>query len=580
MARCPISVIGRLHNCRVLEKENWSGDRINSGIPILTQSEDPGEYEMDGWPRGYAVFVLLRNDGPRGDHYLFGGPKKYRSAAEFQKHAIWLYFAGRPPQYDEKILLKSSMKQSQINHPLAGTQTVLNFERLVGQEKGAPTEMQLVESSPSIKKVTFQFTNPPTSSPSPTPKSRNRELSREPSTSLVSPLKLPRGNSIDTEESMTHVRLLTISWDDGPKELILPSRQQLNRPSRRYRIGELVWCAVEPPLAGESQDAIIDQWPGIVKSNRVKKSVTDHGVEEEVLYEVKLLALSDALVVPQTMLNPFRSLTSRHELIEVLQAFRPQQEYNPSRELYHFQQNVKYRSSEHQEKTATNPADPFRQASETYSLALQIAGRLVLYWGFAEPHINSASSYLSFSAFWWGSELVYIDEMVVLVFTRSQLAQHPAISGLYSYEDSEDGCVLLQIKTIKVENRRGILVGYLYEPVKLLSSTPPDPDDTLPEQPAPSGYMWKRLLPSSARASLDIQCVVCRYYEDEFPPTIGPTQLNVNHCSVLRALSPGSQFVGMSPTEFVPMRAEMIRKSSKIALEDLREYWGLPLVTY
>ncbi|KAG8836087.1 hypothetical protein FRC17_010020 [Serendipita sp. 399] len=562
--------------------ESWMR-KIGQIIASVMEYQNPEAYKMDGWPKGYAVYMLSRPDSIRGDYYLYGGPKKYRSAAEFQEHAIWLYFAGKPPQYDKKILFQTSMKRSRDTKQQLITEHVRVPERKTDQEKEmVSSKVETKEKPPSTKKVSFKITEFMPSSPSPTPKPKARELSVEPTISLVSPMKHPRSKSVDMEDDApltNSVRLLAISEVGGPEPILLPSRPQLNRHSRRYRIGELVWCAVDPPLCGESGNAVIDQWPGVIESNRVKKTVTEKGVEEEVLYEIKLLAMDDSLVLPQAMLNPYRALITRSELIEELQAIQFSVDHDLPRELYHFRQNVKNRSSQHQEKAVAKPDDLFLQASGTFSFALQIAGRLALLWSFAQPHVKNYAvdeHYTSFSAFWWGSELIYIGDMVVLAFPRSLLAQHPAASGLYWHDGSEDGCVLFQIKGISAEDRRGILTGYLYEPVKLLSSTPPDSKETLPEQPPPFGYMWKRLLPLSFQARLDIQNVVCRYYEGDFTPTIGLTQINVNNVSVLRGLSPGSQYMGTNPLEFHSGRGEMLRRSTDVAIEDLKDYWNSP----
>lgn len=391
-----------------------------------------------------------------------------------------------------------------------------------------------------------------------------------------------------SEESSRNQALLLRVYPAEKIRASYPSREQINRPSRQYRQGELVWCIIDPPLLGDDSGAVIDQWPGIIAANRVKKNIKSKDmIEEEELYQVILLALTDSFVLPHSGLSPYRSYTPKSSLIALLQSFPPPSISNLPKQLYHFHRHLSYHSTQHRDEIVNVPKDPFLEAWGPYSLALQTAARLAMTWGFAYPHESKPGGQElddvpRFSGLWWGSELLLIDEMAMLICDREQLARHTSLRHLISTEDGDnERAILLQIRRIEAQpseygpvGGRGVLVGMLYELVPVLSNISLDSAQSMPKQPAPFGTMWKRVLPLEYEVQVDVEYLEGRYYDSLSGPALNSQEVDPKVILALQALAPGYMRVGSNiPVIYQNTRGEMCRFAEEKAHDDLEDYW-------
>lgn len=531
--------------------------RIGQAIATVSLRENPEKYRMTGWPAAYAVFSLARGDSTKSDHYLYGGPRKFRSAPDFQEHAVWLYFSGNPPEGYED-LLSSPSKKSRIGNAVASS---LSAKKRSESSATPAPRTQLIpkrQKPHTTKHVTFQ--------------------------------DLPQ---MEAEHSNTPITLLlTLAPERQKSQGLHPVREQINRPSRIYRVGELVWCIIKPKLLDSDTSISIDQWPGLIEAYRVKKTVLSGGsVTEEGLYHVKLLALKDAFVVSSHLIMPYRRHNPSPKLISLLQSLPPPSTSHLPSQLYHFHQNIPYLLVQHQEEEQKPPENMFLQATAVYAVALQIAARLALTWGFAYPKLRESDTEdwdtevtVEFSGIWWGPELVYEEEMALTILHRKHLIEHPTTSA-YVKEDSVAGGVIVQIKhfearslTAKDLKRRAFVVGILYELVPLLSDTTPDPVSTMPKQTAPLGMMWKRILPPGLEVCMDIMLLRGRCYEDIGLLPVDPDSIARDKSHDLQGLDYSEENNAHPPTSYHNKRGQMCRAAKKEATLDLEEHWGIQIV--
>jgi hypothetical protein len=393
--------------------------------------------------------------------------------------------------------------------------------------------------------------------------------------------------------------MFVVKVEDGESKPFPPLKEQLDHPKRRYRVGELVWCVIEPPLRGDTPSHTIDLWPGIVETYRFQKRTSPSQAEEDVeftvhetvLFQVKLLALTDTFHLPQSKIYPFKGYLPKSGLITLLQAFPPTNLDDLPRELYHFHQNVTYLSVQHSDADMLAPSDTFTQATAPYSLALQNAAHVSRYWGFVYPQIPKGHSEswnegdeIHYSGLWWGAELIYVGEMVSLVMNRTQLALHPSMANFLPYPTANDtSAVLLQPHRIMVranltrsdDKRKAFVRGPLFELVPISSGVGPDPADLTPSQNPPEGFVWKRLLPRDYEAQISIQLIAGRYYEDDIGDIVRGDHIPPEMSLALHGMAPGYFHGSNPPIAYMNTRAEMARTARRCGQSDLIKYWNI-----
>jgi len=170
---------------------------------------------------------------------------------------------------------------------------------------------------------------------------------------------------------------------------------------RWFREGELLWCALSPPIEGPSgpggEDSIFF-WPGIVEETRVKpipiskdtvmdqsggpstarpdatSNSADHDevpwtIHHTLSYKMKLLGVSHSFYVPDDQVLPYQSIIPPDELIQAIHGV-------PIEEL----ERDPARTSAFNPYPVSSERIHFASAAASYGIALQIAAYISGYW--------------------------------------------------------------------------------------------------------------------------------------------------------------------------------------------------------
>ncbi|KAI9451685.1 hypothetical protein BJY52DRAFT_1125022 [Lactarius psammicola] len=188
-------------------------------------------YVLRSWPEGYHLYCHLKGkqSAPRQDLYLLGSvhAKRFRSVPEFVPHALWLM---TDPTLDRRNCeCKYCAKVPQ---------------RVISENLG------------------YKHRTTPGSSPAPGLGMHRVGRDRE----RRSPRTAPG-------EYATVRRAPKPKPEKGPTQIMLQERYadvqamyaDTDAEMRRwFRVGELVWCALDPPIRGTDAAANITFWPGLV----------------------------------------------------------------------------------------------------------------------------------------------------------------------------------------------------------------------------------------------------------------------------------------------------------------------------
>ncbi|OCH85503.1 hypothetical protein OBBRIDRAFT_798107 [Obba rivulosa] len=388
---------------------NW---RTNVAAKVASSMglPDGQQYVLKTWPAGYHMYVHLKGPeaNPRTDVYLFGSQfvQRFRSINEFIPHATWL--CTDPTMNRANCECKYCSKRTQ---------------RTVTEDLGL-----VAKRSPS------EHSTSPTTS-------RRPARMREPRTRDNKPYAAVR-------RQPKPARMPTKPPPKGPEQFLAPERNNdimaasptsYNKAVRLYRRGELVWCALDPPIETLSGHHIVF-WPGVVEQITLKteplsrtseslqkteidmsglyeeesestqepgpshipghpmnapppKAVDDEDripwiVRQWNMYTVKLLAVrftcqaSDEQILPYLAYAPAEELVYelRHDLDDLIAE-------NPTEDV----EAILKRDSrfnpyvtEDGETKVSNKATRYRQAITPFTLALQIASALARYWSLTD----------------------------------------------------------------------------------------------------------------------------------------------------------------------------------------------------
>ena len=265
----------------------------------------------------------------------------------------------------------------------------------------------------------------------------------------------------------------------GPKVAVNPHRvadlEGVNSPHRKrlHRIGEVVWCFLDAPIArpGE-EDSAISAWPGVVKSIQRSMHYTivmgessferRRGNDQSYAYEVALFNIEVLITISDERVLPYQATSSPQPLLNALSS------------LMH----TVDRKGHTLDVPAAGALDAlskftFEEAALPYALAIQAPIALTKYWtctdswtfkytitadkAVATPvppkkkhrtpglHIGPMPDLSVLSAgpvtlpteshtqvktqkryqgLWWGGERIWVDDLVRLKVPRRELAPH------------------------------------------------------------------------------------------------------------------------------------------------------------
>ncbi|KAI0255913.1 hypothetical protein BJV78DRAFT_1279127 [Lactifluus subvellereus] len=361
-------------------------------------------YVLRSWPEGYYLYCHHKGkqSAPRQDLYLVGSvhTKRFRSVPEFVPHAIWLM---TDPTLDRgNCECKYCAKVPQ---------------RVISENLG------------------YKSRTTPLSTPSPNARMHRVGRDRERRTPRSAP-----------GEYATVRRAPKPKLEKGPTQVMLQERYadlqamyaDTNAELRRwYRIGELVWCALDPPIHG--LEASITFWPGLVddcsfkaetlprpkspsihsadgdfemedgtnsaqavtrfsreseagRNGSVPYPLTPHPgnakavtegplpwiVRQKTVYKVKMLGVNHDYVAMESQVLPYQGYTPSHELLQALQNVPIERVASKPDEIAAF--NPCPSDAEILESELDSTGQRFADATAPYTLAVEIAAGIAACW--------------------------------------------------------------------------------------------------------------------------------------------------------------------------------------------------------
>ncbi|KAI0083928.1 hypothetical protein BDY19DRAFT_974809 [Irpex rosettiformis] len=344
-------------------------------------------YVLRSFPDGYQLFDHNKGkvDSPRHDPYLYGstrlGKNRFRSVNEFVPHAMWL------AKNDPTIICECkycSKKKTQTE---------------ISQSYGLSTKRESASVSTPPPRQRTRTAPYPTSAPKPAApyaavrrplRNAKQSASATPaSTRFPSPLPPPKQTQAQ-EKSNDIYNALT------------------NRDVQRiryFRKGELVWCALDPPILGpRGEEDSINFWPGLIdvvttkpiplnkpdveedsgdaaesasQSDRRPKAKVTWSVKQVTSYRIKLLALAKNYHLSDEDVLPYLSYAPSESLLESLRASLPQALQTEKSQGLAYNTDI---VSDYDPLEDSNPVDRFNDAITPYTLAIQIASHIATYW--------------------------------------------------------------------------------------------------------------------------------------------------------------------------------------------------------
>ncbi|KAI0289449.1 hypothetical protein BC826DRAFT_914503 [Russula brevipes] len=358
-------------------------------------------YVLRSWPEGYRLHCHYKGkrSSPRQDLYLIGSThaKRFRSVPEFVPHAIWLM---TDPTLDRgNCQCKYCAKVPQ---------------RVISENLG------------------YKFRSTPLSTSSPGTRVHRVGRDRE----RRSPRSAP-------SEYATVRRAPKPKSEKGPTQVMLQERyadlqamyaETTAELRRWYRIGELVWCALDPPIHGPG--ASITFWPGLVDdctfkaetlprpkspsihsadgdfemddgtdsaqtsgpsndattNGEVPYPITPHPgntkpakgtplpwiVRQKTMYKVKLLGINHDYVASEIQVLPYQGYTPSHELLQALQNTPIERVTSKPEEIAAFNPCAPDEAAAESELDSTGRR--FADATSPYTLAVEIAAGIAVCW--------------------------------------------------------------------------------------------------------------------------------------------------------------------------------------------------------
>ncbi|KAH9995401.1 hypothetical protein BJV74DRAFT_795239 [Russula compacta] len=382
------------------------------GKPSLMAIPAGRSYVLRSWPEGYRMYCHYKGkqSSPRQDLYLIDlthpgstYTKRFRSIPEFVPHALWLLT-------DPTLVRGNCQCKYCAKVP----------QRLISENLGYKSRSPISTPPPGSRVHRI---------------GRNRER-RSPRTMPGEHATVRRAPMPKPEKGPTQIMLreryadLQAMYTDTTAEL-----------RRWYRIGELVWCALDPPIHGV--EASITFWPGWVddftlkaetlprpkspsihsadgdfemedgtnstravtqlsqksgssndpgRDGEVPYPITPHPgnskpvaetplpwvVRQKTLYKVKLLGINHDYVALETQVLPYQGYTPSHELLQALENVPIEGITSKPEEIAAF--NPCPPGAEVMESELDTTGQHFADATAPYTLAIEIANGIAVCW--------------------------------------------------------------------------------------------------------------------------------------------------------------------------------------------------------
>ncbi|PBK99726.1 hypothetical protein ARMGADRAFT_985610 [Armillaria gallica] len=322
-------------------------------------------YVLQDWPAGYRMFDHHKGiqSAPRHDIYLFGGPHRFRSIAEFVPHIIWLA-NNMTTNCGCKYCTKKPQREITTDISNAGIFTPIH--------RGAgPHRSRQLQKQSALRKVGFHAS-------------------------------VQKASKLKQSRHITKIAMV-VERDQDLRAVHSQDAHKM-RLKRWYREGEAVWVALNHPISLSGDTVKITLWPAIIEDVQLQKTVIElqngttsvsfppvemgepseqsesavHPVRvppwevtETYAYKVKFLAVSRVYTVADSQVLPYRAYIPPSNIITFIQSLPPDA-FNLDKE---FLQSCNPQSF---------PPPPWASVVSAYAYALQIGGSLALFWNMTD----------------------------------------------------------------------------------------------------------------------------------------------------------------------------------------------------
>ncbi|KAF9032819.1 hypothetical protein BDZ89DRAFT_1131171 [Hymenopellis radicata] len=537
---------------------------IATALVKQTAGQSNGNYILSEWPEGYSLYYHTRAKQPEGadkplrrDTYLIGGPRTFRTPAEFIPHAIYLnsdsplgkehcqcrYCSGRP----QKIVSTQLVNDGLLPQNSTTTSASPPVPRVkvqpisLSHSLPPPPSASITAPAPSLfsPQAELPHTLPLSASSQPhqptnaTPSSKF-SIALRPSSQVTARIPSAPHTHITfpTQGGSQQLCASTLYPGCVPMQVatqftvsvqrMTPTSERLPNLDHRFRQGDIVWTALSIPLPGlyGAVDSI-RFWPGMVST-----SESSFGT-----YEVELFT-AGTRTIPRRMIIPYHVVPLSDALMTSIGRFTTGS----------FPIEMKYLPS--CDPRSLLPCSTWEQSMSAFISASQMASTVSKHWAPISALDNSerANGPL-FSGMWWGTETIIPGDIVRLNVPRKQLASSlyivppagpgPAVHRAFQENmlvadellgGANERVVLMRIHRLLPMSQTGgrthhIFVGALYELADKDwedFSKHPMPANTLhhttPLTPAPSGYRFRPILQPGFEALIHPAFIQGRYY--------------------------------------------------------------------
>ncbi|KAG9007468.1 hypothetical protein FRB93_007883 [Tulasnella sp. JGI-2019a] len=465
------------------------------------------EWYLAGWPQNYELFVHLKGPQykPRHDLYLYGGPSRFRSANEFYPHARWL-LTNPEGKCDCKYCGNTKLQRA------------INFREGLRPPLPPPSTSQPTQAKPPNQSI---------------------------------PWTIPGvGPSTDRSGPRAHLRRAQGPTGQREKKEAPRINKDLEadiRAKRWFRVGEVVWAHLDPPLRplqATTDDQQLEWWPAVVQETRLRVETErgtegkegDYHIRQTTVYRVRMLALATQYILSEDCLLPYAACIPSPPMIDMVAAVL---EHGPS--LPQFDANDSFAPIPNPLLTSFSASTPvsdlnptFENGAAYFAFALQIAGQVGMYWCATDeyqavlPTHDGTTTFkqVNFQGLWWGHERIWLGDFVRIKPRRIQL-----VGGdiLESSPGAQNRCLFLRITTFYLDDlkdgdgksiRMPIVSGQLYEVAEEDFVEPlPDQgaskrDASLPLPEPPSGFRFRLITRPSFEIHFCFNVIAGRYYPD------------------------------------------------------------------
>ncbi|KAG7445019.1 uncharacterized protein BT62DRAFT_970236 [Guyanagaster necrorhizus] len=343
--------------------------RASIGASVANSMKWPvgPSYVLQDWPAGYRMYDHHKGlqGAPRHDIYLFGGPSRFRSIAEFVPHAIWLA-NNMTTNCGCKYCTKKPQREITTDISKAGIFSPLLRTGIAGLHRSRQLEKQS-----ALRHVGFHASVQKTSK-----LKQSRRITKIP---------------------------LVVERDQDLRAVCCHAAHKM-RLKRWYREGEVVWVALDGPISLSGDKGEITFWPVIIEEVKIQKTINrlkdranlvplppvEMGepseqsesvlqpvrvppweVTETYAYKVKFLAVSRIYTVVDSQVLPYRAYLPPSNVITFMHSLQPEA-FNFDKE---FLQTCNPQSS---------PPPSWRSVVSAYAFALQIGDSLAAFWNMTD----------------------------------------------------------------------------------------------------------------------------------------------------------------------------------------------------